>query len=96
MFSGGALERMSFGSGYHAVHLCIDYHAVDDDGESTAGATEEGRGEPVVARSASTPVTVPYCLALIQGTLGMTVGLANQGVAFSTDFRFYFVAVSTL
>ena len=33
-------------------------------------------------------------LALIQGT-GMTVGLANQGVAFSTDFSFYFVAVAT-
>ena len=25
----------------------------------------------------------------------MTVGLANQGVSFSTDFSFYFVAVST-
>ncbi|MCB2762488.1 preprotein translocase subunit SecY, partial [Listeria monocytogenes] len=33
-------------------------------------------------------------LALVQA-IGMSVGLGSQGVAFSNDFGFYFVAVTT-
>ena len=31
------------GSGDHALHLCIDHHAVDVSGYATAGAVEERR-----------------------------------------------------
>jgi len=34
-------------------------------------------------------------LALVQGT-GMTVGLANQGLAFDTSFSFYVIAITSL
>ena len=82
------------GSGHHAVHLCIDYHAVDD---IVSPQLEQLKKEGESGRRKISQYTRygTVLLALIQGT-GMTVGLANQGVAFSTDFSFYFVAVSTL
>ena len=94
MFSGGALERMSVLAlgimPYISASIIIQLMTV----VSPQLEQLKKEGELVVARSANTPVTDTVPAGNIQG-MGMTVGLANQGVAFNPDFSFYFVAVVT-
>lgn len=95
MFSGGALERMSVLAlgimPYISASIIMQLMTiVSPQLEQLKKEGESGRRKISQYTRYGTVL-----LALIQGT-GMTVGLANQGVAFSTDFSFYFVAVSTL
>ena len=95
MFSGGALERMSVLAlgimPYISASIIMQLMTiVSPHLEQLKKEGESGRRKISQYTRYGTVL-----LALIQGT-GMTVGLANQGVAFSTDFSFYFVAVSTL
>ena len=94
MFSGGALERMSVLAlgimPYISASIIMQLMTVvSPQLEQLKKEGESGRRKISQYTRYGTVI-----LALIQGT-GMTVGLANQGVAFSTDFSFYFVAVAT-
>ncbi|NRP15340.1 MULTISPECIES: preprotein translocase subunit SecY [unclassified Marinobacterium] len=95
MFSGGALERMSILAlgimPYISASIIMQLMtAVSPQLEQLKKEGEAGRRKINQYTRYGT-----VALATIQG-LGMTVGLANQGVAFSTAFNFYFVAVITL
>jgi preprotein translocase subunit SecY len=94
MFSGGALERMSiFALGimpYISASIIMQLlTAVSPQLEQLKKEGESGRRKISQYTRYGTLV-----LALVQAT-GMSVGLASQGVAFSTGFSFYFVAVTT-
>ncbi|CAM3725391.1 preprotein translocase subunit SecY [Parendozoicomonas haliclonae] len=94
MFSGGALERMSVLAlgimPYISASIIMQLMTVvSPQLEQLKKEGESGRRKISQYTRYGTVI-----LALIQGT-GMTVGLANQGVAFATDFSFYFVAVAT-
>lgn len=94
MFSGGALERMSVLAlgimPYISASIITQLMTVvSPQLEQLKKEGESGRRKISQYTRYGTVI-----LALIQGT-GMTVGLANQGVAFSTDMSFYFVAVAT-
>lgn len=94
MFSGGALERMSVLAlgimPYISASIIMQLMTiVSPQLEQLKKEGESGRRKISQYTRYGTVL-----LALVQGT-GMTVGLANQGVSFSTDFSFYFVAVST-
>lgn len=94
MFSGGALERMSVLAlgimPYISASIIMQLMTVvSPQLEQLKKEGESGRRKISQYTRYGTVI-----LALIQG-IGMTVGLANQGVAFSTDFSFYFVAVAT-
>ena len=94
MFSGGALERMSVLAlgimPYISASIIMQLMTVvSPQLEQLKKEGESGRRKISQYTRYGTVL-----LALIQGT-GMTVGLANQGVAFSVDFSFYFVAVAT-
>lgn len=94
MFSGGALERMSVLAlgimPYISASIIMQLMTVvSPQLEQLKKEGESGRRKISQYTRYGTVI-----LALIQGT-GMTVGLANQGVAFSVDFSFYFVAVAT-
>ncbi|MTI14903.1 preprotein translocase subunit SecY [Sansalvadorimonas verongulae] len=94
MFSGGALERMSVLAlgimPYISASIIMQLMTVvSPQLEQLKKEGESGRRKISQYTRYGTVI-----LALIQGT-GMTVGLANQGVAFTTDFSFYFVAVAT-
>lgn len=94
MFSGGALERMSVLAlgimPYISASIIMQLMTVvSPQLEQLKKEGESGRRKISQYTRYGTVI-----LALIQGT-GMTVGLANQGVSFSTDFGFYFVAVTT-
>ncbi len=95
MFSGGALERMSILAlgimPYISASIIMQLmSAVSPTLEALKKEGEAGRRKISQYTRYFTVV-----LALLQGT-GMTVGMANQGLAFSTDFVFYFVAVASL
>jgi preprotein translocase subunit SecY len=95
MFSGGALERMSILAlgimPYISASIIMQLMtAVSPQLEALKKEGEAGRRKINQYTRYGT-----VALATVQG-LGMTVGLANQGVAFSTAFNFYFVAVITL
>ncbi len=95
MFSGGALERMSILAlgimPYISASIIMQLMtAVSPQLEQLKKEGESGRRKINQYTRYGT-----VALATVQG-LGMTVGLANQGVAFSTAFNFYFVAVITL
>src|SRR6056300_880620 len=95
MFSGGALERMSILAlgimPYISASIIMQLMtAVSPQLEQLKKEGEAGRRKINQYTRYGT-----VALATVQG-LGMTVGLANQGVAFSTAFNFYFVAVITL
>ncbi len=95
MFSGGALERMSILAlgimPYISASIIMQLMtAVTPSLEQLKKEGEAGRRKISQYTRYGTLV-----LALIQAT-GMSVGLANQGVAFHTGFSFYFVAVTTL
>ncbi len=94
VFSGGALERMSVLAlgimPYISASIIMQLMGVvSPQLEQLKKEGESGRRKISQYTRYGTVL-----LALIQG-MGMTVGLANQGVAFSTDFSFYFVAVAT-
>lgn len=41
VFSGGALSRFTVFAGHHALHQCVDHHAVDDLRRADVRATQE-------------------------------------------------------
>ncbi|MDV6616017.1 preprotein translocase subunit SecY [Pseudomonas aeruginosa] len=94
MFSGGALERMSiFALGimpYISASIIMQLMtAISPQLEQLKKEGESGRRKISQYTCYGTVV-----LALVQA-IGMSVGLGSQGVAFSNDFGFYFVAVTT-
>ncbi len=94
MFSGGALERMSiFALGimpYISASIIMQLMtAVSPQLEQLKKEGEAGRRKISQYTRYGTLV-----LAIVQA-IGMSVGLAGQGVAFSSDFGFYFVAITT-
>ncbi len=94
MFSGGALERMSiFALGimpYISASIIMQLMtAVSPQLEQLKKEGEAGRRK--ISQYTRYGALV---LALVQA-IGMSVGLAGLGVAFSADFGFYFVAVTT-
>ncbi|KXC41061.1 preprotein translocase subunit SecY [Pseudomonas aeruginosa] len=94
MFSGGALERMSiFALGimpYISASIIMQLMtAISPQLEQLKKEGESGRRKISQYTRYGTVV-----LALVQA-IGMSVGLGSQGVAFSNDFSFYFVAVTT-
>jgi len=95
MFSGGALERMSILAlgimPYISASIIMQLmSAVSPQLEALKKEGESGRRKISQYTRYLTVV-----LALVQAT-GMTVGLGNQGMAYSPDFSFYFVAVTSL
>nr|WP_134602826.1 preprotein translocase subunit SecY [Pseudomonas aeruginosa] len=94
MFSGGALKRMSiFALGimpYISASIIMQLMtAISPQLEQLKKEGESGRRKISQYTRYGTVV-----LALVQA-IGMSVGLGSQGVAFSNDFGFYFVAVTT-
>ncbi|HBP0152251.1 preprotein translocase subunit SecY [Pseudomonas aeruginosa] len=94
MFSGGALERMSiFALGimpYISASIIMQLMtAISPQLEQLKKEGESGRRKISQYTRYGT-----VALALVQA-IGMSVGLGSQGVAFSNDFGFYFVAVTT-
>lgn len=95
MFSGGALQRMSiFALGimpYISSSIIVQLlSSVSPQLEALKKEGESGRRKITQYTRYLTVV-----LALVQGS-GMTVGLANQGMAYAPGFAFYFVAVTSL
>ncbi len=95
MFSGGALERMSILAlgimPYISASIIMQLmSAVTPQLEQLKKEGESGRRKITQYTRYLTVV-----LALLQGS-GMAVGMGNQGLAFSPDFAFYFVAVASL
>ena len=94
MFSGGALERMSVLAlgimPYISASIIVQLMSV------VSPQLEQLKKEGESGRRKISQYTryLTVALAFVQGT-GMTVGLANQGVAFSTGISFYIVAVVT-
>ncbi|WP_290798476.1 preprotein translocase subunit SecY [Halomonas sp.] len=94
MFSGGALERMSIMAlgimPYISASIIMQLMtAVSPHLEQLK---KEGEGGRRKISQYTRYLTV--ILALVQGT-GMSVGLANQGIAYSADFSFFFTAIVT-
>lgn len=94
MFSGGALERMSiFALGimpYISASIIMQLlTAVTPSLEQLKKEGEAGRRKISQYTRYGTVL-----LAMIQAS-GMSVGLASQGVTFTDNFSFYFLAVST-
>ncbi len=94
MFSGGALERMSiFALGimpYISASIIMQLlTAVTPSLEQLKKEGEAGRRKISQYTRWGTVL-----LALIQAS-GMSVGLASQGVTFTDNFSFYFLAIST-
>ncbi|MDF1693835.1 MAG: preprotein translocase subunit SecY [Zhongshania sp.] len=95
MFSGGALERMSILAlgimPYISASIIMQLmSAVSPQLEALKKEGEAGRRQ-----ISQYTRYLAVLLALLQAT-GMTVGLANQGLAYSADFSFFFVAVVSL
>ena len=95
MFSGGALERMSILAlgimPYISASIIMQLMTVVSPHlEQLKKEGEAGRRKINQYTRYGTVV-----LATVQ-SFGMAVGLANQGIAFSAGFNFYFVAVVTL
>lgn len=94
MFSGGALERMSiFALGimpYISAAIIMQLLTV------VSPHLEQLKKEGEAGRKAISQYTRygTVVLALVQG-MGISVGLASQGVTFTTSFSFYFTAVIT-
>ncbi|MBH8581293.1 preprotein translocase subunit SecY [Halomonas pacifica] len=94
MFSGGALERMSiFALGimpYISASIIMQLlTAVSPHLEQLKKEGEAGRRKISQYTRYGTLV-----LAFVQA-VGMSVGLAGQGIAYTADFSFYFTAVTT-
>jgi preprotein translocase subunit SecY len=95
MFSGGALERMSILAlgimPYISASIIMQLMTVVS--PTLAQLKKEGEAGRRKINQYTRYGTV--LLATVQ-SFGMAVGLANQGVAFSADASFYFVAIVTL
>lgn len=94
MFSGGALERMSILAlgimPYISASIIMQLlTAVSPQLEQLKKEGESGRRKISQYTRYGTVL-----LATVQG-LGISVGLANQGISFAADFSYYFIAVST-
>ncbi|WP_027857435.1 preprotein translocase subunit SecY [Marinobacterium jannaschii] len=95
MFSGGALERMSILAlgimPYISASIIMQLMTV------VSPTLEQLKKEGEAGRRKINQYTRygTVILATVQ-SFGMAVGLANQGVAFTADVSFYFVAVVTL
>ena len=95
MFSGGALERMSILAlgimPYISASIIMQLmSAVTPSLEALKKEGESGRRKISQYTRYLTVV-----LALLQGT-GMTVGMANSGMAFDTSILFYVIAITSL
>jgi preprotein translocase subunit SecY len=95
MFSGGALERMSILAlgimPYISASIIMQLmSAVSPQLEALKKEGESGRRKISQYTRYLTVV-----LAVIQAT-GMTVGMANQGMAFDTSLVFYVIAITSL
>ncbi|MEH6822313.1 MAG: preprotein translocase subunit SecY [Motiliproteus sp.] len=95
MFSGGALERMSILAlgimPYISASIIMQLLTVVS--PQLAQLKKEGEaGRRKISQYTRYGTVI---LATVQ-SLGMAVGLAGQGIAFSADLSFYFVAVVTL
>lgn len=94
MFSGGALERMSiFALGimpYISASIIMQLLS------STVPTLEALKKEGEAGRRKISQYTryATVALALVQA-VGVSMGLAGQGIAFTTTFQFHFVAVTT-
>ncbi|TRX73056.1 preprotein translocase subunit SecY [Pseudomonas mangiferae] len=94
MFSGGALERMSiFALGimpYISASIIMQLMtAISPQLEQLKKEGESGRRK--ISQYTRYGAMILACVQ----AFGMSMGLAGQGVAFSADFSFYFVAVTT-
>ncbi len=95
MFSGGALERMSILAlgimPYISASIIMQLmSAVSPQLEALKKEGESGR-----RKISQYTRYLTVLLALVQGT-GMTVGMANQGLAYNPDLAFHFVAIISL
>jgi len=94
MFSGGALERMSVLAlgimPYISASIIMQLMTV------ASPQLEQLKKEGESGRRKITQYTryLTVVLAIVQAT-GMTFGLANQGISFTTEYSFYVVAVIT-
>ena len=95
VFSGGALERMSI------LALCIlpyiSASIIMNLMSAVSPQLEQIKKEGEAGRRKISQYTryLTVALALVQAT-GMTVGLANQGLAFDTSVTFYVIAITSL
>lgn len=95
MFSGGALQRMSILAmgimPYISASIIMQLMTI------VSPTLEQLKKEGEAGRRKINQYTryATVVLATVQ-SVGMAVGLANQGIAFSADISFYFVAVVTL
>ena len=95
VFSGGALERMSILAlgilPYISASIIMNLmSAVSPQLERIKKEGEAGR-----RKISQYTRYLTVALALVQAT-GMTVGLANQGLAFDTSVSFYVIAITSL
>ena len=95
VFSGGALERMSILAlgilPYISASIIMNLmSAVSPQLEQIKKEGESGR-----RKISQYTRYLTVALALVQAT-GMTVGLANQGLAFDTSVTFYVIAITSL
>ena len=94
MFSGGALERMSiFALGimpYISASIIMQLMT------AVVPSLEQLKKEGEAGRRKISQYTRYGTLGLaIVQAIGMSVGLAGQGISFNADFSFYFLAVTT-
>ena len=95
VFSGGALERMSILA--LGILPYISASIIMQLMTAVAPQLEQLKKEGEAGRRKISQYTryLTVMLALVQGT-GMTVGLANQGLAFDTSISFYVIAITSL
>ena len=95
MFSGGALERMSILA--LGILPYISASIIMNLMSAVSPQLEQIKKEGEAGRRKISQYTryLTVALALVQAT-GMTVGLANQGLAFDTSVTFYVIAITSL
>ena len=95
VFSGGALERMSILA--LGILPYISASIIMNLMSAVSPQLEQIKKEGEAGRRKISKYTryLTVALALVQAT-GMTVGLANQGLAFDTSVSFYVIAITSL
>ena len=95
VFSGGALERMSIRA--LGILPYISASIIMNLMSAVSPQLEQIKKEGEAGRRKISQYTryLTVALALVQAT-GMTVGLANQGLAFDTSVSFYVIAITSL
>jgi preprotein translocase subunit SecY len=95
VFSGGALERMSILA--LGILPYISASIIMNLMSAVSPQLEQIKKEGEAGRRKISQYTryLTVALALVQAT-GMTVGLANQGLAFDTSVSFYVIAITSL